>query len=85
MANTAKEAKETIEAKTDRFWDMDLEEFEATLLRDQKVTDLPVMEYDSRVPPRGSVLLNDVINIDKEIQKPNIFLRLWWHLRHLGE
>ncbi|WP_114860819.1 hypothetical protein [Azospirillum brasilense] len=68
-----------------RFWNTDLKDIEATFLKGRSVTELPVFLSDA-VPPQGSVLLGQAVDIDREIerierkerrQKMTRFLKFW--------
>lgn len=62
------------------FWSSDLSKVEAVFLDDgEKITDLPT-KLLINVPPQGSVLLRNIVNVDKVIKKPSIISRI----RHLA-
>jgi len=57
------------------FWDTDLTEIESSFLpKGVKITDLPTT-LDGRVPHQGSVLLDNVVNIDEIVSTPNFLAK----------
>jgi len=60
----------------DNFWDTDLDKLEAVFLqKGNKVTDLPTY-LNQVVPEQGSVLLGQVVDIDKVVGKPSLFSKI---------
>lgn len=60
------------------FWDTDLDVIESTFLsKNVKITDLPTSKINGATPAQGSVLLNNIVNIDKCIPtSTSLFSRL---------
>lgn len=64
-----------VDLDKNNFWSTDLSQVESVFLRNnQKITDLPTALHGN-VPPQGSVLLENIVNIDSVIGKPSFFKR----------
>ena len=65
----------------DGFWNSDLEVIEASFLaRGERITHLKTIHMDDLVPSQGSVLLDQVINMDAVVPTPSVFHRLYYRI-----
>lgn len=63
----------------EKFWNTDIDEIERKFLKGRSINSLPVYLTDA-VPPQGSVLLDRIVDVDKEVPRFGLLRRIFYYI-----